>query len=120
MAGRRSLFSLLFWPIIFGLSGCGEKVPDGRIRFRNDSRDSEYNVVKVSAGGSSYTLHPTEATLLPRGTRHIAVSRAYRDYTRRYEVECPGTVKSGFVIKLIDVHLNRMSGGCKTIQAGKD
>lgn len=104
---------------VLGMQGCEPSVPAGRIRIKNDSRDSEYNVVNVSGGGASCTLAPGKACVLPKDTTSISFSRAYRDFTRYYEVECPTFKGAGFTIKLIDVHLNRMRGGCKTVSASK-
>jgi hypothetical protein len=103
------IFSIL---ACIALLGCEPSVPDGRIRVKNDSQDATYNVVKVVAGGSSYTLKPGESTLLKKGTTSLSFSRAYRDYERRYHVTCPAKLEKGISIKLIDVHLNRIAGGC--------
>lgn len=100
------------------LTACFERVPEGRILFKNDSMDWSYNVVVVRAGGASYALKPGERALLPKSTKRISVSRRYKDHTRFYEVECP-SVKKGIKMKLIDIHLNRIAGGCKTVRAGK-
>lgn len=103
------------------LSGCDRSAPNGRIRVKNDSEDSSYNVVQVSAGGASYSLKPGESAILPKGSTMIYFSRAYKEYTRSYKVECPPLKESesGITVKLIDVHLNRMRGGCKTVYARK-
>jgi hypothetical protein len=98
---------------------CEKSVPNGRIRIKNDSQDREYNVVEVSGGSRSCTLAPREHCLLPEGTQSISFSRRYKDYTRHYHVSCPRFRGPGFTIKLIDVHLNRMRGGCKTTSASK-
>lgn len=113
--GLARFFSMLL--LIALLIGCEEGVPDGRIRVKNDSQDKSFNVVVVAAGGVSHTLNPKESALLPRGATFISFSRAYKDYTRRYSVTCPSNLKSGITIKLIDVHLNRMPGGCVTTSA---
>jgi hypothetical protein len=100
------------------LAGCfGEDVPDGRILMKNDSRDREYNVIVVSAGGATRSLKPNEKFLLPAGTRSFSVSRQYKEYTRRYSVSCPAFSGAGIVVKTIDIHLNRIQGGCKTTWA---
>ncbi len=100
-------------------SGCEPSVPPGRIRIKNDSQDSSYNMVEVQGGGAYYSLKPGSAALMPMGTSSISFSRAYKDYTRRYEVSCPSSLKDGITIKLIDVHLNRMPGGCITTFASR-
>lgn len=100
--------------LLLAFVACEESVPDGRIRFKNDSQDSEFNVVDVSAGGAVVSLKPGESILLPPRTSSISVSRQYRDYVRRYQVSCPYNLKKGITMKLIDVHLNRIAGGCTT------
>jgi hypothetical protein len=102
------------------LAGCmGESVPDGRILIKNDSRDREYNILKVSGGGANLTLAPGQTGLLPKGTQSISFSRQYSDHVKRYRVQCPKTLKSGIVIKLINVHVNRIAGGCTTVSASR-
>jgi len=86
---------------------------------KNDSQDREYNVIKISAGGASHQLAPGEFAILPKGVTSISFSREYKEYTRQYKVSCPGKQNKGIMIKLIDVHLNRMPGGCVTIGASK-
>jgi|688.fasta_scaffold172344_3 hypothetical protein len=99
--------------------GCSDSVPTGRILVRNDSRDSEYNVIRVSGGGAVFSLSPGESRLLPSRTGSFTVSRQYKDYVRRYSVSCPRSLEAGIVVKLIDIHLNRISGGCTTTSASK-
>lgn len=86
---------------------------------KNDSQDSEYNVITVSGGGLSASLKPGERVVLPASTRSFSVQRRYRDYTRSYTVECPQPGSRGTFIKLIDIHVNRIAGGCKTTSAAK-
>ena len=113
MRAHRMLIAGAF--ILAALTQCDPSVPPGRIQIKNDSQDSEYNVVQISGGGSSFSLKPGEYHLLPQGTTSISFSRAYKDYVRRYQVSCPGDLTDGITIKLIDVHLNRIAGGCKTV-----
>lgn len=86
---------------------------------KNDSQDSEYNVITVSGGGANASLKPGERFVLPASTKSFSVQRRYRDFTRAYTVECPPPGKSGTFIKLIDIHVNRIAGGCKTTSASK-
>ncbi len=86
---------------------------------KNDSQDSEYNVISVSGGGMSVYLKPGERVVLPASTRTLSVQRRYKDYTRSYSVECPQPGARGIFIKLIDIHVNRIAGGCKTTRASK-
>lgn len=119
---RLSKFHLLFIPTFFlCITGCESAPPNGRIRIRNDIQDARYNIVKVSGGGAAYTLKPGEFALMPKGTKTMYWSRAYKDFTRNYTVECSSLNenKSGIIIKMIDVHLNRMGGGCVTTFASK-
>ena len=107
---------------LFILSGCDKSAPKGRIRVKNDIQDKNYNIVQVSGGGAGFRLKPGESAIMPKGTTNLYWSRAYKEYTRNYQVSCPPlrTNDSGITMKLIDVHLNRMSGGCKTIYASKN
>lgn len=102
------------------LSGClGDSVPNGRILVKNTSEDKTYNVVEVSAGGRSYSLRPGDKALLPKGVSTIYFSREYADHTKRYTVQCPSNPTNGITMKLLDVHLNRIAGGCKTTKYSK-
>lgn len=107
--------------MMLGLSSCESSVPKGRIRIKNDIQDSEYNIVRVSGGGLGASLKPGEMVLMPKGTTSMSFSRAYKTFARSYKVQCPPMEinDSGFQIKLIDVHLNRMKGGCRTVYANK-
>lgn len=109
----------LFFTLFILLSACSPDsgAPPGRILVRNDSQDSEYNVVEVEASGRSYTLHPGDFEILPHKTTRIEFSRAYKDHVKRYTVQCPENINRGIVIKLIDVHTGRLPGGCKTVRA---
>lgn len=114
---RRCIAVLL---LMLALPGCSkEKVPNGRIMFKNDTMDSNYNQMYVSGPGVGVTLDPGEFVVLPKGTHNFSVSRQYKDYTRSYTVECPEISGRGIKIKMIDVHVNRIAGGCKTISASK-
>lgn len=100
--------------------GCSqESVPDGRILVKNDSQDREFNVISVLGNGKYAILKPGEHVLLPPGTRSLTATRRYATYTRRYSVACPKIEGPGIVIKMIDMHTNRMPAGCKTISASK-
>ncbi len=106
--------------LVLPLMGCSrDQAPAGRIMVKNDSQDSEYNVISVSGGGMSVYLKPGERVVLPASTRTLSVQRRYKDYTRSYSVECPQPGARGIFIKLIDIHVNRIAGGCKTTRASK-
>lgn len=101
--------------------GClGENVPDGRILVKNDSQDREFNVISVLGGGQYSILKPGERVLLPPGTKTFTATRRYEKFTRRYTVACPPIQGDGIVVKMIDMHTNRMPAGCKTVSASKD
>ena len=116
---RRTVFFTLFMLLTASTVGCGDSVPDGRILVKNDSGDKEYNIVDVSGGGASFSLSPGDTRLLPKGTSSFSMSRAYRDHTKYYSVECPRELSRGIAVKLIDVHVNRIAGGCRTVSASK-
>ena len=102
------------------LSACSrDKPPAGRILVKNDSQDSEYNVISVSGGGAQVYLKPGERFVLPKATSSFSVQRRYKNFTRSYSVVCPAPGSGGVFIKLIDIHVNRIAGGCKTVSASK-
>jgi hypothetical protein len=102
------------------LSGClNPSVPKGRILVKNDSQDREYNVISVSASGMVKSLKPGEFFVLPAQTRNFSVSRRYKDYTRSYSVSCPPVKGRGLFIKTIDIHLDKIAGGCKLLSASR-
>jgi hypothetical protein len=103
------------------LTGClVEKAPPGQIVVKNDSQDRSYNVITVSGGGVYASLKPGERTTLPLGTQTFSVQRRYKDYVRSYSVACPALGEKGIFVKLIDIHVNRIAGGCKTTFASKE
>lgn len=109
-------------PLFFAfLIGCqGDRPPDGRIIVKNDSQDRSFNTITVSGGGALGSLKPGEKLVLPAGTTTFSVERRYRDYTRSYAVSCPPISGRGILVKLIDIHVNRIAGGCKTTHASKE
>lgn len=111
-------FLVFVFSIIFVSACTKEQIPQGRIMIKNDSQDSSYNIIKVLAGGLRKKLKPGEKVLLPEGVKKITLSRAYKDFTREYIISCPNQ-EDGILIKMIDAHLNRMPGGCKTISASR-
>jgi hypothetical protein len=106
--------------LVLGVLGClGDNVPDGQILVKNDSQDREFNVIAVYGNGAYKVLKPGERFLLPPNTRSFSASRRYATYTRRYSVACPKIEGQGIVIKMIDMHTNRMPAGCTTVSASK-
>ncbi|HMO18612.1 MAG TPA: hypothetical protein PKA63_10240 [Oligoflexia bacterium] len=45
--------------------------------------------------------------------------RRYEDHSKVYQVDCPSDFDLVMTIKLIDVHTNRLSGGCRLTKRGK-
>lgn len=117
----KNVAHLLLLLSIVALAGCKSvPVEDGKITVINDIKDAEYNALEISGGGASHTLVPGEYAILPRGTRAIYFTRRYENYTRSYEVRCPELDGSGIRMKLIDVHVNRIAGGCETVGSSKE
>ena len=105
----------------FTFSACGgDRPPEDRIMVKNDSQDSSYNVITVSGGGKFASLKPGEKLVLPAGTKNFSVERRYKDYTRSYSVACPPNKGRWILVKLIDIHVNRIAGGCETVRATKE
>lgn len=107
------------------LLSCDQRdAPDQGIQIKNDIQDKTYNVIKVDrvrtehgAISFSRSLRPGEKVLLPRKSiASFRLSRRYRDHTKVYEVECPTRLKKGINIRLIDAHVNRMAGNCRTVR----
>ena len=123
---RQDMLERTLFIMVIGMLGClcqgcsSESVPDGRILVKNDSQDREFNVISVLGNGKYAILKPGERVLLPPETRSITATRRYANYTRRYSVACPKIEGPGIVIKMIDMHTNRMPAGCKTISASKE
>lgn len=101
--------------------------PDKGILVKNDIRDRSYNVIKIDqvatrsgAKGLSFKLSPGAKKLIPyERITALRFSRRYATHTQYYEVECPGGLTRGVTMKLIDVHLGRVAGGCKTVKIYK-
>lgn len=118
--------------VVFGVllasAACSEpQVPGGEITFQNDILDKEYNSFRIDevitgAGlsGFSRTLTPGGRVTIP--LKHISslrVTRQYKDHAKVYVVECPADFDRKVVIKLIDVHTNRIKGGCVLAKKGE-
>ncbi len=109
-------------------TGCSEPtVPGGRVTVRNDILDKEFNSfvvdeVLTSAGAAGFrkVFKPGESATLPM--KHITgmrFTRRYPDHSKVYVVKCPEDSNSVVTIKLIDVHTNRMKGGCVLTKKGE-
>jgi hypothetical protein len=98
--------------------------PDKGILVKNDIQDRSYNVIKIDqiattngTKGLSFKLSPGTKKLIPyERITALRFSRRYATHTQYYEVECTGGLTHGVVMKLIDVHLGRIAGGCKTVR----
>ena len=97
------------------------------ITIRNDIQDERYNsfIVDqvVTMNGQilfRQNLQPgDEVALKQKGVRSMRLTRQYEDYARVYIVHCPLKLKEDVKIKLIDVHTNKLSGGCYLAQKGE-
>ena len=120
---HKSYFLLLAISIVAGLiiAGCSqeEPVPYGQVRVKNDFHGDEYTTVVVSAAGRSYTMEPGDRVLLPQGVTTISFKYKQKNYTRYYTVECPRDLGAGINMKLLEVHVNKLDGGCRTVSAEK-
>ncbi|MCB0325329.1 MAG: hypothetical protein KDD69_17220 [Bdellovibrionales bacterium] len=114
--------------LLLGLSACGEpKTPGGEITIKNDILDKAYNAIRVDsvrtargASGYSKTLKPGDEVVLPfKQIRSLRFTRRYADHSMVYIVECPKAFDRRVTFKLIDVHTNRLSGGCELVKRGR-
>ena len=104
-----------------------ETIQGGRVIVRNDILDASYNSFQIdrivtSRGASGYrkTLSPGDEVVLPlKGIRTMRFTRRYADHSMVYEVECPKDFNEKITLKLIDVHTNRMDGGCELRKRGR-
>jgi|GEM_PF-1260428 len=96
------------------IPGCESDVPAGRIRIKNDFRGKVDSTIKVQAGGSNHVLTAGQSVILPEGTTSIIFSyTSSKKGTREYGVRCPADLQRGITIKLIDVHMGKIAGGCE-------
>ncbi len=121
----RAFAAVLFFFV--GL-GCGSpKVPGGRIIIRNDILDKDFNtfvVDQVVAGGAQAgfrrQLAPGDVVTIPhRRVQALRFTRRYRDHLKVYLVECPTELDTEVKMNLIDVHSNRLGGGCVLTKRGE-
>ncbi|MFN8391507.1 MAG: hypothetical protein U0136_14560 [Bdellovibrionota bacterium] len=112
----------------FFFTTCSEPdVPGGSITIRNDILDKEYNsfvVDDILAGGAltgqRIVLRPgEEVTLEQKGISSLRFTRRYSDHSNIYVVDCPKGFHKAVTMKLIDVHSNRLGGGCKLVRKGE-
>ncbi len=125
---RKSVKRAVFL-LIFGVccSCSREDIPQGKILLKNDILDKEYNSFVVdqvitSNGLSNFhvVIKPGEKRLIPyKEVTSLRFARQYADHTKIYQVKCPAERKVGILMKLIDVHTNRLDGGCVLTKRGK-
>lgn len=92
-------------------------VPKGRIRIKNNLSGKEYSTYTVSGGGASKTLTAGESFIFPPRTYDFSISYRARDGYRSYRVHCPSDSSLGMTVRLIDIHSNKIGGGCETVGA---
>lgn len=119
---------LLLCVLLLGPASCGERtVPGGRVIIRNDILDKEFNAftvddVMTDAGRCEFrkTFRPGDSASIPyQHVRAMRFSRRYRDHTKLYVVTCPDDFDKEITVKLIDVHTNRLGGGCALSKRGE-
>ena len=107
---------------------CSEpEVPGGKIKIRNDILDTEFNSFVVdevmqagAATGFRKTIRPGEEIILPfKHITSLRFTRQYKDLSRVYVVDCPEDFNKSITMKLIDVHSNRVAGGCTLVKRGE-
>ncbi len=118
--------TFLIFLFFFSSSCNGKDVPGGEITIKNDIMDKEYNSfiidkVILGTGASSFStkIKPGEEVVLPRkNVESFRVTRKYEDHSNIYEVTCPKGFKKQVTMKLIDIHLNKIDGGCTLSRKG--
>ena len=121
---RQQFQTLLILLLSFG---CNSTSRSAELTVRNDIQDESYNKIIVDqvnhSGGtalSKFTLSPGDEIEMPyTKISHFRVLRTYQDHSNVYEVTCPAEKKK-VLIKLIDIHLNRMPGGCMLTRMGEE
>lgn len=112
----------------FSLFGCFEKeVPGGELTIQNDILDKEFNsfsidsvVTKTGATGYRKVLKPGERATIPHpSVVSFRLMRKYSDHTKVYHASCPKNFNKQITVKLIDVHTNRIAGGCELTRRGR-
>lgn len=104
-----------------------ETVPGGEVTIRNDILDKEYNEftidqVMTARGNSMFqrTLKPGQQVTIPaKQITSMRFVRRYKDFSRVYVVECPADGNKKITIKLIDIHINKLRGGCALTRRGE-
>lgn len=107
--------------VLLLLLACSDPViKGGSITIKNDIMDKSFNSfiidgVITNAGAVPFraTLKPGDSVSLPqKHIRALRFTRQYSDHAKVYEVTCPNNFNKKIQVKLIDVHSNRIRGGC--------
>lgn len=109
------------------LSACHDQVKGGEITVRNDIMDEEYNSfivdqIKTSTGMSSHSkmLKPGQEFKIPaKRITGMRFTRRYKDHSNVYIISCPPDADRRVMIKLLDVHTNKIAGGCVLTRRGR-
>ena len=120
--------SFLLILLLLLLGSCSERVVEGgRIIVKNDILDKKYNSFTVdrvisSRGATAFrrSLSPGDEVVLPiKNIRSLRFTRQYADHSMIYIVSCPKDFSREVRMKLIDVHSNRIGGGCSLRKRGR-
>ncbi|MDC0357563.1 hypothetical protein OAO01_02015 [Oligoflexia bacterium] len=118
----KALYLPILCLLLFSASCDNLQAPDGQIVIKNNILDKKYNVISIRSTGAKSvraSIKPGEHKVLPKGVREIRFSIKYADHSKVYLIQCPRVLKEGAIIKLIDVHSNRIGGGCKLVKRGR-
>ena len=126
--GRASVITAVILPMLFVFFGCrdSDSVP-GHVVIRNDILDKEFNsftvdnvVTKRGMTNFHAVLRPHRKIVIPQqNIMSMRFMRRYADHTKIYHVKCPPDEDQTTVMRLIDVHTNRLCCGCKLTKRGQ-
>lgn len=119
-------FRLVLFATLVFISCSEPTILGGEITVRNDILDKEYNSfvidhIESKTGGASFrkVLRPQEQLVLPfKGISSVRFTRQYNDHAKVYVISCPEDFNKKITVKLIDVHTNRLPGGCNLVKRG--
>lgn len=128
---RLSCILLLFFSTLFMVScvndrSLNKKVMGGRLVIKNDILDKEFNSFFVDSIITAQGIMPYKKFLSPgdrielpyKKIKKLRFVRQYVDHAKVYTISCPMSLDEEVTIKLIDVHTNRIAGGCFLTQRG--
>lgn len=104
-----------------------ESVPGGQVTIRNDLQDKSFtsftiDQISTKQGSKVFAraLQPGQQVTLPyKDLRQFRLVRPYGDYSRVYVVQCPSGFDEKVTMKLIDIHTDKIAGGCALAKYGK-